>query len=289
MDGEVPANPMARPGYVLEFHDEFAEPSLDEAKWIRYHLPQWSSRRQAAANVHFANGHLELRIDEDQQPWCPEYDGDIKCSSLQTGLLAGPVGSPRGQHRFHRDSVVREAQDSRITYAPVYGYFELRAKGILTPGNHFALWMIGYEDEPAHSSEICICEVFGKHAGPTSSKIGFGVHPFGDPSIVDDFRWADVPIDIADFHLYAAEWTPDHIDFFIDNRKVGTIDQSPDYPMKLMLGLYERPRETSAPSGHPGYPKRFVVDYVRAYRSAGSFERRPARSEARSGGEAEAS
>lgn len=258
---------MERPGYLLEFQDEFAGSSLDEAKWIPHHLPQWSSRRLSAANFCFDDGHLELRIDADQPPWCPEYDGDVRCSSLQTGVFAGPVGSARGQHRFHRESVVREAQVNRVTYTPTYGYFELRARGILTPGNHFALWMIGYEDEPERSSEICICEVFGKNVGPTSSKIGMGVHPWADPALVDDFREVELPIDIADFHIYAADWTPERIDFFVDGEKVATSAQSPGYPMQFMLGLYERPRETVSPAGGPGYPKRFIVDYFRAYRS----------------------
>jgi hypothetical protein len=274
MKRDVPANPIERPGYVLEFNDEFAGSSLDETKWVPYHLPQWSSRSQSAANARFVDGHLELRIDAGQKPWCPEYDGDIKCASLQTGLFAGPVGSTRGQHRFNREAVVREAQENRVTYTPTYGYFELRAKGSLTPGNHFSLWMIGYEDEPDRSSEICIFEAFGKNAGPTSSKVTFGVHPFGDARIVDDFRIVELPIDFADFHIYAAEWTPDHIDYFVDNQKIGTVDQSPAYPMQFMLGLYEKPQETRPlPSGEPGYPKTFVVDYMRAYKPVGGYKR----------------
>lgn len=273
MNRDVPPNPIEKPGYLLEFHDDFAGPSLDETKWIPHHLPQWSSRRQSAANVRFVDGHLELRIDADQAPWCPEYDGDVRCSSLQTGLFAGPLGSTRGQHRFNRHSVVREEQPGRSLYTPTYGYFELRARALLTPGNHVALWMIGYEDVPGHSSEICICEVFAKHAGPASSRVSFGVHPWADTSIVDEFRHAELAIDIADFHIYATEWTPDRIDFFVDNQRIGTVEQSPRYAMQFMLGIYERPNETP-PSGRSAYPKRFIVDYVRAYRPAGGYARR---------------
>jgi len=273
MHGDFPANPLAKPGYVLEFHDEFAGPAVNEDKWVPCHLPQWSSRRRAAANCCFEGGHLVLKIDADQPPWCPEYDGGVRVSSLQTGLFAGPLGSSVGQHRFNAASVVREAQVNRITYAPTYGYFELRAKGERTPGNHVALWMIGYEDQPQWSSEICICEIFGKNADAASSRIAFGVHPFGDPQIVDDFREVRLPLDIADFHVYAAEWTPTHIDFYIDNRNVGTIRQSPTYPMQFMLGIYERPQETrrGAAGGTSDYPKKFVVDYFRAYRRVDGY------------------
>jgi hypothetical protein len=50
-----------------------------------------------------------LQIAAEQQPWCPEFDGGIKASSVQTGLFAGPVGSRAGQLQFHPDLVVREA------------------------------------------------------------------------------------------------------------------------------------------------------------------------------------
>lgn len=39
---DFPANPMAKPGYRLEFHDEFAGASLDTDKWLPFYLPQWS-------------------------------------------------------------------------------------------------------------------------------------------------------------------------------------------------------------------------------------------------------
>ncbi|WP_151635888.1 glycoside hydrolase family 16 protein [Noviherbaspirillum aerium] len=273
MHKAFPANPLEKPGYRLEFHDEFDGESVDESKWICSHLPQWSSARQAAANARFESGHLVLSIEADQQAWCPEYDGDVRVSSLQTGVFSGPLGSTRGQHRFNRESIVREVQENRAIYTPTYGYFETRLKGVKTPGNHVALWMIGYEDAPENSSEICICEIFGKHVTAESSKIGVGVHPFGDLRIKDDFREVELPIDISEFHVYAAEWTPTHIDFFVDNQLIRTVHQSPDYPMQFMLGIYERPKETlrqAAGEASP-YPKNFVVDYVRAYQPVDGY------------------
>ena len=43
-----------------------------------------------------------------------------------------------------------------------------------------------------------------------------GVHPFGDPSLVDDFSSVRLPIDARTFHVYAMEWTPDRVAFFVD-------------------------------------------------------------------------
>jgi hypothetical protein len=40
------------------------------------------------------------------------------------------------------------------------------------------------------------------------------------------------------------------------------VEQSPDYPMQLMLSLYA----FGAARGPARYPKEFVVDHVRGYR-----------------------
>jgi len=43
------------------------------------------------------------------------------------------------------------------------------------------------------------------------------------------------------------------------------VDQSPDYPMQLMLNIYEFPDE-GPPQDADAYPKELVVDYVRGYK-----------------------
>ncbi|HUE99946.1 MAG TPA: hypothetical protein VMN99_11870 [Anaerolineales bacterium] len=133
---------------------------------------------QSSPNFCFKDGNLILQITKDQQHWCPEFDGEVRCSAIQTGEFAGPVGSKLGQRRFSSACVVREAQGNIRTYTPQYGYFELRAKGVNTSANHAALWMIGYEDSPENSGEIAIFEPVGSQAGRTSSGVRFGVHPF---------------------------------------------------------------------------------------------------------------
>lgn len=124
-----------------------------------------------------------------------------------------------------------------------------------------ALWLIGYEDEPERSAEICICEIFGKDATTETAAIGMGVHPFGNPAITDDFAAVALPIDVREFHEYAAQWTPDRITFFADGAAVRTVEQSPSYPMQFMLGIYEFQHTSS----NGEYPKRFVIDRFRAY------------------------
>jgi hypothetical protein len=245
--------------YELEFEDTFAAPTLDERRWIACYLPQWSSRDRAAARYELGGGCLRLLIDADQEPWAPDLDGEVRVSSLQTGVFAGPLGSTIGQHRFSPAAVVREAQRNVRLYTPQYGVVELRARASDDPRTMAAFWMIGYEDEPERSAEICVCEIFGRNVRFDATAIGRGVHPFGDPGIADEFSVETVPIDAREFHVYAAEWTPESVSFSIDGRLVKVVQQSPAYPMQLMLGLYEFRGDDA---GERGYPKEFVVDYV---------------------------
>jgi len=254
-----------RTGYELEFGDTFEGDSLDDRRWLPYYLPQWSSREQAAARYRVRDGCLRLLIEAGQPPWCPELDGAVRVSSLQTGMFAGPLGSTIGQHRFNPRAVVREEQRNVRLYTPQYGVIELRAKALADPRNMVALWMIGYEDEPERSAEICVCEIFGSEVAADHALVGVGVHPFGDPRIVDDHTKERVAIDVREFHTYAAEWTPERVRFLVDGELVKTVDQSPAYPMQLMLNLYEFPAGPGDPDGG-AYPKELVVDYVRGYR-----------------------
>jgi Glycosyl hydrolases family 16 len=253
-------------GYELEFEDTFESSSLDEQRWIPHYLPQWSTSERTRARYALGDGLLRLRIEADQEPWCPELDGDVRVSSLQTGVFAGPVGSSVGQHRFSPDAVVREAQRARRLYTPQYGLIELRAKATDDPAAMVALWMIGFEDEPRRSAEICVCEIFGRDVKRDRAAVGMGVHPFGDPAIEDEFAAATLPIDAREFHVYAADWTPERVVFSVDGEEVKTVEQSPSYPMQLMLNIYEFPSD--GPRDPAGYPKEFVVDYVRGYRRA---------------------
>jgi hypothetical protein len=121
--------------------------------------------------------------------------------------------------------------------------------------------MIGYEDEPERSAEICVCEIFGSEIEAGRALVGMGIHPFGDPQLEDTFSKEPLAIDAAEPHEYAVEWIPGRSSFFVDGDLVKSDDQAPDYPMQLMLGIYEFSRESKG-----GYPKEFWVDYVRGYR-----------------------
>lgn len=251
-------------GYELDFEDRFDGDALDRSRWFPHHLPHWSSREQSAARYELGGGCLHLLIEPDQEPWCPEFDGTTRVSSLQTAVFTG-------QHRFNPDAVVREPQEAVRLYTPQFGVFALRARAVADADAMVALWMIGYEDRPERSAEICICEIFGRDVGPGAVRVGMGVHPFNDPKLVDDFARVPLDIDATEFHVYAAGWTPTHVDFFVNGQRVRSVGQSPDYPMQLMLGIYEFGGEHDAGALTTPYPKEFVVDYLRVFRPVAGY------------------
>lgn len=213
----------------------------------------------------FRGGSLVLQITEDQKPWCPEFNGEVKCSSIQTGEFAGKLGTSIGQHKINPDCKVREEQKAESTYLPQYGYFEIRAKFFATKSNVISLWMIGYEDIPERSAELCVFEVKGWQVKKDAATIGYGIHKFQDQKLKEAFYEDNFNLDVTEYHIYSAEWTPGKVIFYIDNQKTREIDQSPNYPMQFMLGLYEIPTDEVNPSDKI-YPKEFVIDYVRGYR-----------------------
>ena len=255
--------------FELEFDESFDGPALDEQRWIPAYLPHWSTWELAAARYTLEDGQLHLLIEEDQPPWCPPLDGELKVSSLQTALVAGEPGSHNGQHRFDPPATVRNGPHDIRLYTPTYGRFEIRAAASADPRLMVAFWMIGLGDAPERSGEILLMEIFGRDVTADGAGVGMGVRPHQDPAIADAFEKMHLPIDVTEFHEYAAEWTPARVEFFVDGQCVKTVDQAIAYPMQFMLDVYEFPPEPgTAPDTGP-YPKRFTVDYVRGYRYLG--------------------
>ena len=265
---DSPPDRLDRTGYVLAVDDSFAGPDLDRSRWIPHYLPHWSTPEASAARYLLADGCLRLLIEADQPPWCPEYDGWLRVSSVQTGAFAGPPGSTVGQHRFAEGMTVRSARPALALYTPTYGLFEARLRALDDPANMVAFWMIGYEDEPARSGEILIAEIFGRDVGQGSAAIGMGIRAHHDPTLTDAFSQERLDLDIRAFHDYAVTWTPGGVSFYVDERLVKVVDQSPAYPMQFMLGIYEFAAGPEPPSPRDRYPKILDVAWFRGWHRA---------------------
>jgi hypothetical protein len=259
---------LERDEFELVFTDGFDRGQLDLTRWFPWYLPQWSDRERTSTRYRFDDGRLVLRIDADTPEWSPEFDPGVRVANLQTGVGSGPVGSTLGQHHFRPGLVVREAQPPKYLYAPDSGLVEVRLAATEDPRCLTALWLIGIEDEPHRSGELCVVEIFGRDVRSDGALVGMGIHPFGDPFLVEDFHRVPVTLDVRKPHDYAVAWRAGRADFFIDEVHVLRLEQAPDYPMQLMLNLYELPTPNVGTPPGP-YPKEAIVHRVRGYRHRG--------------------
>ena len=245
----------------MRFRDDFDGPDLDRSAWIPHYLPQWSSRAQSAPTYELTGSQLRLSIPPDQGLWCPDDHDPLRVSGIQSGVFSGEVGSTVGQQPFREGLLIREAQPTQWGWTPHHGHLQVRARMELSPRSMASVWMVGIEDEPQRSGEICIFEVFGDAIGPAGPAVGMGVHPFRDGDLLDDFATPRLPIDVRNFHVYAADWRPGRVEFFVDDRHVRTVDQAPDYPMQMMIGVFDFPAKPAA-ADHDGHVPRLVLDFV---------------------------
>ncbi|WP_220187689.1 glycoside hydrolase family 16 protein [Pseudonocardia pini] len=218
------------------FEETFRE--LDPAVWTPAYLPAWSSRAAAAAAYRLDDEGLHLTVPADHPVWCADlHDPPLRVSAVQSGNWSGPVGSPLGQQPFRDGLVVREEQPETRGFVPRYGRIEVECRARLGPRAMFSAWMIGMEDRPERCGEICLVEVFGDAA----TAVGTGIHPFRDPALHEEFSAEPRAIDVSEPHRYAVDWRPDGVDFLVDDELVRRCGQSPDYPMLLILGLFDFP------------------------------------------------
>jgi beta-glucanase (GH16 family) len=153
-----------------------------------------------------------------------------------------------------------------------YGRVEVSARLPKGAGNWPAIWLLGSDQRslgwPA-CGEIDIMEHLGRNPGWVHASVHSSKYYFKNGNQLTSLTYVSEP-DQA-FHVYAAEWFPDRIDFFVDDNKYLTVaneksgrDAWPfDEPEYLILNV--------ALGGWGGavvdsdLPARMEVDYVRVY------------------------
>ncbi|NHT19592.1 glycoside hydrolase family 16 protein [Cellulomonas sp. IC4_254] len=256
----------AQPPGPTAVDEDFTTPP-QERGWTLAYLPAWSSRSAAAATARTAPDGLHLTLPADHPVWCPgDHEPPLRVSAAQSGSWSGPVGSTHGQQPFRTGQTVREEQPARWACTPRYGRVEVTCRATIGPGSMFSAWLVGVEDVPERSGELCLVEVFGDTlatdaAGTPTAALGSGVHPFRDPALREDFTAPRTGVDVAAWHTYAVEWWPDRATFAVDGVVTREVAQAPTYPMQLMLGVFDFPERPHGP-GAPAVPE-LVVGRVR--------------------------
>lgn len=159
----------------------------------------------------------------------------------------------------------------------LYGRFEVRAKLPSGRGIWPAIWMLpdkwnyGKNYWP-DSGEIDILEYVGYAPGQISGSVHTFQHNFrnGNP----ETKKIDVPGVEQEFHIYAIDWYPKRIDFFIDGKKYFTVAQRKNnwryWPFNKEFYLLMNVAVGGSWGGRRGidnaiFPQKMEVDYVRVY------------------------
>jgi len=255
--GALPDPPRRAP----DIEDDFlAGPRAD--LWIPHYLPHWTTPDRSAARFDTSADGLRLRIDSDQLDWRPE-DAPLRVSNLQTANYGGELGSSRGTHR-HRDDglVVRTPSATRLLWAPSSGRVDVTVSASRDSDCMLAAWLVGteHEDDSA-AGEVCIFEIDAAAVDETTmARTGLKAH--GDPRLTSDMMQVELPFDATRRHAWTAIWGNGETVIGCEGRVVRHLHQAPDYPLCLMLDLFE--------VGPPGgaYPKTATIHSVRGWEGA---------------------
>lgn len=252
-------------GLRVVFEDDFDAAELDRDVWLPHYLPAWSSRAETRATYGIGDSCLSLTIPQSHGLWCSgDNQPPLRVSGIQSGNFSGPVGSAIGQQPYRDGLTVREEQETFWGWTPKQSYIEIRARGVVTHRSMVAFWLVGLEDQPERSAEICVAEMFGDAVVPgESTAVGMGLHAFRDPSITEDFQAVRLPVDVAAFHTYAVDWTADTADFLVDGVQIRSCRRPPAYPMQLMIAVFDFPAKSNGTDDEQ--VPALIVDYVRGY------------------------
>lgn len=159
-----------------------------------------------------------------------------------------------------------------------YGRVEARIKVPYGQGIWPAFWMLGNDIDSngwPRCGEVDIMENIGKEPGTVHGTVhgpGYsGGAGRGAPFNLRPGRFAD------DFHLYAIEWSPNSIDFFVDNQRYFVITPANlpdgtrwvfDHPFFLLLNLAVGGDWPGNPDATTVFPQEMLIDYVRVYAPA---------------------
>ena len=257
--GNAYAREKAPKGYVLAWSDEFNAKtgSLPDPKkwtydiggsgWGNHELEYYTNRPE---NARIEHGHLVITAQRED--------------------FAAPDGA-----KFLYTSTRLKTQG---LFAQAYGRFEARIKIPRGQGIWPAFWMLG-EDITTNGwpkcGEIDIMENIGREPatnhgslhGPSSA------HPTSDltktTSLAEGKKLADK------FHLYAVEWEPTAVRFYLDDHLYATFAAADwpaggtwvfDHPFFIILNVAVGGDWPGSPDSTSRFPQKMLVDYVRVYK-----------------------
>ncbi|HWD38971.1 MAG TPA: glycoside hydrolase family 16 protein [Fimbriimonas sp.] len=244
------------PKWVLTFSDEFDGPAGTAPasdKWGR-----------DVGGGGFGNNELESYTEGNKNSFM-DGKGNL--------VIEARKESTTGKDGIHRDySSARLLTKGKFTQT--YGRFEAKIKIPKGQGIWPAFWMLGANAGGVgwpECGEIDILESVGPVAKTAYGTLHGPGYSGGD-SIGGKI---ETPKSLADdFHVYAVEWAPDQIRWFLDDKCYNTLTPKDirgnkwvfDHPFFLIMNLAVGGGWPGNPDATTVFPQRMVVDYVRVYK-----------------------
>ncbi|SFG76795.1 Polysaccharide deacetylase [Duganella sp. CF458] len=238
----------AKPGWVLDWADEFDGDALDTRKWVA-----------ELAGHGYGNNEMQF------------YTARKENLRVEGGKLVIEARKESYQGKQYTSARLKTAG----LMERQYGRFEARIKVPRGQGIWPAFWMLGGDIDKAgwpRSGEIDIMENIGKEPGIVHGTLhgpGYsGEKGFGAPSqLPHGQRYAD------GFHVFAVEWEPGEIRWYRDGQHYHTAQPQMvngewvfEHPFFVLLNLAVGGYWPGYPDADTLFPQVMLVDYVRVYR-----------------------
>ena len=265
------ARPLDRRGLVATFHDEFetlnvADPR-DRQTWRGHNWKTW-----------YANGSDPFMLDNRSLPANGESQAYIDSAwPERTPDIAWPdaVSAHNGVLRLRADPVPvalrPQVHGLRYTsgmiaswgmFSQRYGVFEARMRLPKGRGMWPAFWTLN--ETGGWPPEIDIMEFLGHDTRTTWSV----AHSRRNGTHVARSREIPHTVDMTrDFHIFAVDWRPATLTYYIDNEAVLQVPTPHDMhsPMFLVLNLAVGGRWGGLPDAATVFPGYYEVDWVRVW------------------------
>jgi len=162
-----------------------------------------------------------------------------------------------------------------------YGRIEARVKLPRGAGLWPAFWMLGVDFPTVgwpYCGEIDIMEYQGQVPDVVHGSLHGPGYSGGSP-ITDVYFLPDGQSFDTEFHVFAVEWSPGRISWFVDDTAftVATTGQVPsggqwvyDHPFFLILNMAVGGTFVGPPNASTPFPAQMLVDYIRVYSQQGA-------------------
>lgn len=220
-----------------------------------------------AQNVNVVNGNLEITLKKENFT-CPAWAVNPNYFCVNQYLTGQPYQYTSG--KLH----------NKQAYNTQYGYIEARIKVPYVHGIFPAFWTFlgDYEVNTGHTEEIDIFEIIATNSGNTwpfqvdfPSVLHTNTHNFyNNPNcpngVCDEVKPEPhklVNFHYGDWHLYAMEWNPNRITWYVDGQITRILfNHDVVDPQTIIFnhGVFN-----SDPPNGANLPTTMMVDYVRVY------------------------